>query len=159
MNSKNLLLIVTILLLVNIAFFALKGNPTISSPQGSQNTFTLPVSTNHKGVSSATLLYNFTGKVVRVEPIGQDTRLVLDISDSQTPNFLVKNNATVFAADESSPKTPVKINADSIKIGSSVNIGMIYNILNKTWSVAGVSVTPSSPPSLLPSSTPPPLKK
>lgn len=157
MTIKTILITILFLLLANIGFLLFKGNAPIPIRSTSQNSISVPVPTNHKGVSTFTVDYSFTGKVIKAQSVGKDTRLTLDISDSQTPDFIISENTPIFTVEG---KTPREVGPDSIKTGSFVNINMTYNLVAKSWNIVNISLmSVLSPNATLPpppSTTPPP---
>lgn len=102
----------------------------IMSLPGQTTKVELPVDRTHKGVSSATLFYQFSGKVTKIEPVGKNTRIALDISDSQLPEFLATPDTSIYGP--SGPGSEAKTIRD-VKVGWGVVITMTYDLNNKTW--------------------------
>src|SRR3989344_947721 len=74
-------------------------NAPLSQSQVTNNNssvaLTYPVSLDKIGVRSITVVYDFFGKVVRLEKLGENTKIILDTSDEQTPEFIT-GSYTVF---------------------------------------------------------------
>ena len=161
MNVRLLIILLAIFIGITLVLFIfIKGLPfglpqqspssTSQIPLTTQKTITLPVDQTHKGVSSATLFYQFSGKVTNIEPVGKNTRITLDISDSQLPEFLATSSTFVFMApgSGSEPKT-----IKDVKVGSDVIMTMSYSLNNRTWKLDGISIQENlfpSPPATLP---------
>ena len=145
MNYKNLLIIVAVLVILNIGFLYFQNTNNTktfySQPVNNTKTFSLPLDPNHKG-TSLFLIYTFTGKVTKVQPVGENVQLTLDISDSKLPIFLVKKDRYIFIAEG---KNVRQVPINSINVGQKVTISMSYDLQKKIWNVSAISVNPITP--------------
>lgn len=154
MNSK-LLVLVTALFVISLlgnVYFIL-GN----SPQSlSSKNLMLPLSPDQKGVTSQVLIYNFSGKITAITPIGENFRLTLDVSDASSPDFIVTKDTKIFTINNSNPGTlPVEAKMSDLKPDASVTFGMFYDLKNKTWTLGAISIIDSSRPAIaVPTSSP-----
>ena len=156
MNSKRLLILVTIFVLLNAILFFFVNNKnstktTYNAPlQTLQNTIqtnsiSAPVALSHKGVGTVLLVYNFFGKVTRKDTVGVNTQLTLDISDSNLPNFIATKDTRVSRA-ENSILTPSTL--DSVNVGTNVSLSTTYDLKTKTWILRDVFIIiPTASPS------------
>ena len=153
MNSK-LLALVTALLVISLlgnAYFILGNSPQALSGKN----LMLPLSPDQKGVTSQILIYNFSGKIIQVTPVGNDTRLTIDESDASSPDFIVTKDTKIFKINNSNPGAlPVEAKISDLTIGAAVNFGMAYDLKNKTWTLGAISISDSTQaPLVAPTST------
>jgi len=143
MNSK-LLVLVTALFVVSLfgnVYFILGNSPQALSGKN----LMLPLSPDQKGVTSQLLIYNFSGKITQIIPVGNDTRLTLDESDASSPDFIVTKDTKVFKVNNSNPGAlPIEAAASDLKLGAMVNFGMAYDLKNKTWNLGAISIVDST---------------
>ncbi len=144
MNTKTIVVLVLIFLGANLALF-LVANKKLPSPSSipqfntsSQTASILPVNATHKGVNSVTLLYQFTGKVTDIRSVGENKKITLDISDSQTPDFVT--NATTFVTGSEGPGGTQRKSIQDVKVGSKVVILSSYDLVKKTWNLTSISI-------------------
>lgn len=139
MNSK-LLVLVTALFVVSLlgnVYFILGNSPQVISG----NNLMLPLSSDQKGVVSQVVIYNFSGKITAVTPVGDNFRLTLDVSDASSPEFIVTKDTKIFKINNSNPGAlPVEAKMSDLKPEASVTFGMFYDLKNKTWQLGAVSI-------------------
>lgn len=103
-----------------------------------QKTITLPVDQTHRGVTSTILVYSFKGIVTEIKPAGDNFRLKLDLSDSETPDFITTPRTFVFILKDTGE--PVKATVKDVKVGSSVTLSTTYDLNKKTWELNGITI-------------------
>ena len=146
MNNRLIITLVALFVLLNTVLFFISKSilskpkepvslTTQAFPTPQENTITLPVALNKNGVQSTKLVYVFTGKVINIKPIGQNSSITLDISDPQTPDFLITKN-TFIINKASDSKVPV----GDIKVGDDVEVTMTYRLNQKTWDLTAVVI-------------------
>jgi hypothetical protein len=152
MNSKVLLLVTALFVisLLGNAYFILGNSPQAASDKN----LMLPLSPDQKGVTSQVLIYNFSGKITEVTPVGNDTRLKLDESDASSPDFIVTKDTKIFKTNNNPGSPPTEVTAADLKLGLAVNFGMAYDLKNKTWNLGGISIVDTAQaPLISPTST------
>lgn len=150
MSTKTLTILIVLFILINAGLFIFLNKDSFTKktttnlpynyqPLSSETNVSLPVALDKQGVSSAVLIYTFSGKLTKVEPVGSSYRWTLDISDNSLPEFLVNDNTTIVRSRD---ENLTKVDLSSIKIGANVTIGMTYDLRTKTWSLNTVTIAP-----------------
>lgn len=135
MNLKILIIALFSIAVVTAGyyFFGNKNQTKNSSPynttSSSGGSFLYPFDPSHKSVKDINLVYEFRGKVKDMQPDGSNTKIILDVSDSQTPVFIADNLTNIVK--EQAAATAGKI--EDLRIGMPVNLYMKYNLQQKNW--------------------------
>lgn len=150
MSSRLLILGVIVFVLLNVTLFLVSDRKNSSSSPFTNisepeiKLLNYPVDPSHKGVKSTNLVYQFTGRVVKIEPVSENTRITLDISDSETPEFLATPETLVFKEYDPNPDSG-KTTIRDVKVGSKVELSTNYDINSKKWNLVGISLLLDTP--------------
>lgn len=147
MNSKTLVIVIFLLilsLLTNLYLIATKTSSPKSvnlsnSFSSNPSPVNFPIDPKIKGIQSASATYEFNGKVLKLDEVNKNTRITLDISNSQIPDFLITKNTFIIDNDTSSKATK-----EDIKVGSDVTITMTYFLNQKIWELTSVLILNST---------------
>lgn len=154
MNTRLLIILLAVvaILLVGYYFWSQSNQSKKSlslNPYTSTNPIplTYPVSPDKIGVRSITIVYDFFGKVSRLEKVGENTKIILDNSDAQTPEFITGGYTVYFRTSGKQNVAPETATINDIKLDTYVDLSMIYYPKTNNWELRGVSIQ-SNPPSL-----------
>ena len=147
MKAKIGIVVVLIIALLGLGYFLLNNqnkvkNAPLLGGQPNETQISVPLAPNHKGITNFTLHYEFTGIVYDIQKVGDNTRFLLNIADSQNPDF-VTNNSTVAIRNMPKGVEPIKIS--DITKNSKVTMFMEYNPKQKVWNLTTVLVDTLSP--------------
>lgn len=139
MNIKGLLIIIVVLVALNIsALYLFKGqNSSLNPFPSGQITVPVPLNPDHKGVTNFALHYEFTGQIYDIQKVGDNTRFILNIADSQNPDFVATNQTGVIR-DMPQGVEPLKLS--DVTKRSTVTMFMEYNVKQKVWSLTTILV-------------------
>lgn len=144
MNTRTVVYLVVIFLIINIGLFLVsqrnilnnkfQGSPTVTTsvPVSNQNV-NLPVSLNNKAIVSALIDYNFQGTVTEKKIIDSNTAEI-KLDSTGLPDFLITKTVGVFDS-ELKPST-----IDKISVGTKVNVTASYDIRQKTWQIRAIFI-------------------
>lgn len=156
MNSRTLIVITGLLIfsiVVNLYLLGTKANnqknanlsTTFSNTPNSEN-LSLPISQSHQGVTSAFLVYIFSGKVTQLTTTEDNIRIKLDISGSDLPDFVTTPRTQIVKyADTNSTIQPPAMSIKNVTPGSDVTVSMIYHLDTKTWETSGIIIQKEAP--------------
>lgn len=142
MNKQTIIILVAIFLLANFALFvSSRGLIPFGGFSLPTNTIILPVPLSAKSVVSASIFYNFQGRLKSIDQADETNfRLKLDTADN-LPELLAP--ATMkFQAPRGDDFIPTTI--DQLAVGSNITVGASYDLRTKKWTVLYVMPTPSS---------------
>lgn len=148
MNNRIRIIIALLIIIGTSLFFLFKDGAL--KPLGSNNrleTGKYPIfksavvlPNNPERNNSNILTYVFTGQIAKINPFStSSSEWILNISDSNAPNFIVNDNTPVFKQDNGNL---TRTNLDIVQIGTNVSISMDYAINSQVWSLNTVTIVP-----------------
>lgn len=100
----------------------------------------LPVAANHPGVSVPQIDYGFTGKITKIDTLTDGRTVIhLDLADGTLPTFYVTSETLIFQQGENKKLAAAKVG--DLKVGSTVNLDMVYNLSTKVWKLSVVIIS------------------
>lgn len=147
MNTKFLIIFLAVLTLFLLGYYVYgqasqdkKSLPIIQNTNLNSTSLNYPISPDKIGVQSVILVYDFFGRVVKIEAQGTNTKFVLDNSDAQTPDFVTGSYTNYFKISNTPNAAPEPATLNDVKIGTYANLNMIYYPKTKAWELRGVSI-------------------
>lgn len=118
----------------------------ILRPSGSSND--LPVSPSSSDVTSATIIYNFYGKVKEVKDLDNNRKqITLDTQNKSIPQMTITENTQVFDVkqDANGKRQFTRVGKTFLKNGQNVAVIEWYDIKSKKWSTQYIYIQSFKP--------------
>jgi hypothetical protein len=106
--------------------------------EGPANKYNLPVPENSPNVSSVLIHYFFTGKLQRLDKVGEDTKIIYANADPALPSLLVTSKTRVHKITPPYETNSTAIDINTLKAGQIIDISAEFDIRNGTWFILDV---------------------
>lgn len=148
MNLKFLILFLSILGVLSVGYYLYNNqNKVKNAPVQTNTSYDLkyPVRPDKVGVRSVSIVYNFFGRVAKIEKEEENTKFILDNADYQTPDFITGPTTGFFKISGNISEAPTPAKLGDVKQGDYVELLMVYYPKTISWELRGVSILPGSP--------------
>lgn len=139
MNSKTVLALIILFIILNIGLFILLNKDNFlrlqtPPPSNSTNPSDLPTRNANDAV---TLTYNFQGKIAKIVPAeNAEFEIILDTyTNEDPPPFLINKNSPIFMLKNGKEETATIFD---LKVGSSVDITM--DLFRGKWTLKKILI-------------------